>query len=164
MPPLRERGDDIGLLAHHFIRRFGRELGRDVREIAPETLDRLRAYPWPGNVRELQSVIQQALLRATGPVLLPAFLPELWAPMAVVTAPPVTASPSFDLDAFIREHLTPACPDVYAATHLQVDRLLVSAALKRTRGNQRRAARLLGISRQTLRSRLDVLGLEAKRG
>src|SRR5207245_8192709 len=74
LPALRERGDDLPLLVRHYLRRFSRELGRPVREIAPEALERLRGYAWPGNIRELQSVLQQALLRASGPVLLPAFL------------------------------------------------------------------------------------------
>ena len=76
-PPLRERGEDLPLLLRYFLRRFSREMGREVQEAAPEALERLRGYPWPGNVRELQSVLKQALLRAHGPVLLPDFLPEL---------------------------------------------------------------------------------------
>src|SRR6201997_236184 len=75
MPPLRERGDDLPLLVRHFLRRFSRELGREVQEVAPDALERLRGYSWPGNIRELQSVLKQALLRANGSVLLPAFLP-----------------------------------------------------------------------------------------
>ena len=77
LPPLRERGEDLPLLVQFYLRRGSRELGREVREVAPEALARLRGYPWPGNVRELQSVLKQALLRAHGPVLLPEFLPEL---------------------------------------------------------------------------------------
>src|SRR5437588_4161101 len=77
LPPLRERGDDLSLLVRHYLRRFSRELGREVREVAPEALERLLNYPWPGNIRELQSVLKQALLQASGTVLLPAFLPEL---------------------------------------------------------------------------------------
>ena len=77
LPPLRERGDDLPLLVQFYLRRFSRELGREVREVAPEAMERLRGYSWPGNIRELQSVLKQALLRANGPVLLPAFLPEL---------------------------------------------------------------------------------------
>src|SRR5438876_269862 len=77
LPPLRERGDDLPLLVRHYLRRFSRELGREVREVAPEALERLRHYPWPGNIRELQSVLKQALLQASGAVLLPAFLPEM---------------------------------------------------------------------------------------
>jgi two-component system, NtrC family, response regulator AtoC len=76
LPPLRERGDDLPMLVHHYIRRFNRELGREVREIAPEAMERLSSHPWPGNIRELQSVLKQALLRSTGPVLIPAFLPS----------------------------------------------------------------------------------------
>src|SRR4029077_6403616 len=77
LPPLRERGDDLPLLVQHYLRRFSRELGRDVRQVAPEALARLRNYSWPGNIRELQSVLKQALLQSQGAVLLPAFLPEL---------------------------------------------------------------------------------------
>src|SRR3954447_12150149 len=76
LPPLRERDDDLLMLVQYYLRRFNRELGREVREVTPEGLERLRGYPWPGNVRELQSVLKQALLKASGPVLLPAFLPE----------------------------------------------------------------------------------------
>ena len=67
LPPLRERGDDLPLLVQHFLRRFSRELGREVREVAPEALERLRGYPWPGNIRELQSVLKQALLQGQRP-------------------------------------------------------------------------------------------------
>ena len=76
LPPLRERGDDLPLLIRHFLRRFGRELGRDVREAAPEAFERLRAYPWPGNIRELQSVLKQALLRGQRQRPFAAFLPQ----------------------------------------------------------------------------------------
>src|SRR5262249_59181935 len=77
VPPLRERGDDLPLLVRHFVRRFSRELGREVQEVAPQALARLRAYSWPGNIRELQSVLKQALLQARGTTLLPADLPAL---------------------------------------------------------------------------------------
>ena len=68
---------DLPLLAQYYLRRFGGELGREVRELAPEALERLRSYTWPGNIRELQSVLKQALLQASGTILLAAFLPEL---------------------------------------------------------------------------------------
>src|SRR5437868_6203297 len=76
LPPLRDRGDDLPMLVRHYVRRFSRELGREVQGVAPEALVRLRGYPWPGNIRELQSVLMLALLRSIGPVLLPAFLPD----------------------------------------------------------------------------------------
>src|SRR6201988_509776 len=88
LPALRDRGDDLSLLIRHFLRRFGRELGRDVREAAPEALERLRAYAWAGNIRELQSVLKQALLQASGNVLLPAFLPQSLGALATPLAAP----------------------------------------------------------------------------
>jgi two-component system nitrogen regulation response regulator GlnG len=158
LPPLRDRGDDLPMLVQHYLRRFSSEFGRDVREIAPEALARLRAYSWPGNIRELQSVIRQALLRASGAVLLPAFLPEL----SGVTAPQrpaVIPEQSFDLERFIRQRLSPTSNDLAAETHREVDRLLMSIALEYTNGNHREASRLLGISRQTMRMRLRSLNL-----
>jgi DNA-binding NtrC family response regulator len=155
LPPLRERDEDMPLLVRHFLRHFSRELGREVREVAPETLERLRGYAWPGNIRELQSVLKQALLRASGTILLPAFLPEL----SGKAAEPGPAGAGFDLDAFVRQRLGPDFQDLYADTHRQVDRILLSRVLDYTGGNQYQAARLLGIARQTLRQKLRDLGL-----
>src|SRR5207245_7752905 len=70
LPPLRERGDDLPLLVRHYLRRFSRELGREVREVTAEALERLRSYPWPGNIREWRSVLQHALPQARGTVVL----------------------------------------------------------------------------------------------
>jgi DNA-binding NtrC family response regulator len=159
IPPLRERGDDLALLVEHFVRRFNRELGRDVTDVAPETLARLREHSWPGNVRELQSVLK-ALLRASGSVLLAAFLPEL--SETTRSTPPLSAG-SFDLDAFIRDRLAAAANDVYAETLRQTDRLLFTRALEFTHGNHRDAARALGISRQTMRVKMRALGLHVAR-
>jgi two-component system nitrogen regulation response regulator GlnG len=168
LPRLRERGDDLPLLVRHFVRRLSRELGRQVQEVAPETLERLRSYPWPGNIRELQSVLKQALLRSSGAVLLPAFLPELLIEQAEVGGQKPDAgeqesaggsSANLNLEAFIRAGLRPEAKDLYAETHRQVDRLLLPLALEYTGGNQHQAARLLGIARQTLRQKLRDLGL-----
>jgi two-component system nitrogen regulation response regulator GlnG len=161
MPPLRERDEDLRMLVEHFVRRFSRELGRDVQEVAPEALEGLRAYSWPGNVRELQSVLKQALLRASGRVLLPAFLPDL-CDTGSHTASVAPPQQDLDLDTFIREHLGPGSEDLYAETHAYVDRLLLKRVLEHTGGNQHKAARLLGIARQTLRGKLRDLGLHVK--
>src|SRR5262249_6333912 len=124
----------------------------------PETLERLRASPWPGNVRELQSVIKQALLNASGTVLLPAFLPPL--PGSGDESAAAAPRPAVDLEGFIRRHLSPDATDLYGETHRFVDRLLLTIALEYTNGNHRDAARLLGISRQTMRTRFRTLGLQ----
>src|SRR5438128_1359889 len=113
LPPLRERGEDLPLLVQYYVHRFGRELGREIREVAPEALERLRNYPWPGNIRELQSVLKQALLQASGTVLLPAFLPEfVGGPSESGPAAPPGAD--LGLEAFIRQRLGPDAQDLYA--------------------------------------------------
>jgi DNA-binding NtrC family response regulator len=158
LPPLRERGADLPMLVEYYLKRFSRELGREISEVTPEALERLRRYSWPGNIRELQSVLKQALLRASGTVLLPAFLPELLSrPDEPVPQAPQEACPG--LEAFIRQRLVPDASNLYTETHRQVDRLLLSQVLEYTGGNQYQAARLLGIARQTLRLKLRDLGL-----
>jgi nitrogen regulation protein NR(I) len=157
LPPLRERGEDLPILVQYYLRRFSRELGREVREVAPEALERLRQYSWPGNIRELQSVLKQALLQSSGTVLLSTFLPELLGKLGETAAAPAAAD--LGLEAFIRQRLGPDANDIYAETHRHVDRLLLPCILEFTRGNQHQAARLLGIARQTLRQKLRDLGL-----
>src|SRR5207248_2642761 len=120
LPALRERGDDLPLLVRHYVRRFSRELGREVQEVAPEALEWLTGYPWPGNVRELQSVLKQALLQASGAVLLPAFLPDLTGGSGG-TGPAAPAGANPGLEAFIRQRLVPDAADLYAETHRQLD-------------------------------------------
>src|SRR5207237_2972092 len=124
LPPLRERGDDLPLLVQFYLRRFSRELGREVREIAPEAMERLRGYSWPGNVRELQSVLKQALLQARGTVLLPAFLPEsLEGPSEPAPAPILGEKPGLEVS--LRVELGPNVRQLYAEAHRQLDRLLL---------------------------------------
>jgi two-component system nitrogen regulation response regulator GlnG len=163
LPPLRERGDDLPLLAQHYVRRFNREMGREVRQVAPEAMTRLRGYSWPGNIRELQSVLKQALLQASGAVLLPAFLPEPLGGAGVV-APPAAPAAEPGVETFVvRQRVGTNVRDLYAETHRQVDRLLLPRVLEHTRGNLQQAALLLGIARQTLRQKLRDLGLSVTR-
>jgi two-component system nitrogen regulation response regulator GlnG len=163
LPPLRERGDDLPLLVRHYLRRYSRELGRDVRDVAPEALERLQSHSWPGNVRELQNVLKQALLRASGTVLLPAFLPDPLGEPGEQDQPSSPPEDDLGLRAFIRERLGPGARDLYAEAHRRVDRQLLTQVLDYAEGNQHRAARLLGIARQTLRLRLRELGLHVSR-
>ena len=159
LPPLRARGEDLALLVQFYLRQISRELGREVREVAPEALERLRRYAWPGNVRELQSVLKQALLRAHGPVLLPDFLPELPQAPGESAAPLAPLGSSLDPEAFFRQRLGPDSRDLYKETHRELDRLVLRRVLEYTGGNQQRAALLLGITRRTLRTKLRDVGL-----
>ena len=174
LPALRERGDDLAMLVKHYVRRFNHDLKRQVREVSEEALHLLQDYSWPGNIRELQSVLKQALLQTQGPVLIPAFLPESLgsgtgevqlAPQDVTPIPASETLPTpenLNLESFIRERLNPEASDLYAETHRQVDRLLLTMVLEFTGGNQHHATRLLGIARQTLRLKLRDLGLHVK--
>ncbi len=162
LPPLRERGDDLPLLVRHFLRRFGRELGRDVREAAPDAIQRMRSYSWPGNIRELQSVLKQALVRAGGNVLLPAFLPQSIGALAPSPAAPPGKEPGVE-EFVIRVRLGTDVRDLYAGAHRDLDRLLLPRVLEHTGGSQHQAALLLGIARQTLRLKLRDLGPSAPR-
>jgi two-component system nitrogen regulation response regulator GlnG len=160
LPPLRERGGDIDLLVRHYLRRYGREMGKDVQAVAPEALDRLRRHPWPGNVRELQSVLKQALLQATGPVLLPDFLPPGLGPAAHPAEPPPDGA---GLEEFIDAQIRAGARDLYARALERVERALLTRVLRHTHGNQLQAARILGITRGSLRTKVRDLGIRIDR-
>jgi two-component system nitrogen regulation response regulator GlnG len=160
LPALRERGDDLPMLVQHYLRRFSRELGRQVCEITPEALDLLRRYPWQGNIRELQGVLKQAILQATGSVMIPAFLPESFRVAPEPAAEQASgAQANFCFETFILQRLEEGGTTISAEAHQHLDRLLLRLALRHTRGNQVQAARVLGISRQTLRAKTRELGL-----
>jgi two-component system nitrogen regulation response regulator GlnG len=158
LPPLRQRGDDLPMLVQHYLRRFRRELGREVREVAPEAMERLCSYPWPGNIRELQSVLKQALLRSTGPVLIPAFLPGAIAAPRTAAAAASPADRSEPLEAFIRQRIQAGSNQLYQETLRRVEQLLLPLVLEETGDNKLQAARILGINRMTLRTKLRELG------
>ena len=106
LPPLRERADDIPLLVSHFLGRYARELGKPMCQVPAETLALLARYGWPGNVRELQGTLKQAMIQATGPVLLPEFLPAaLREPPGGAVATPSDGGEANELDQFIAARL-----------------------------------------------------------
>jgi two-component system nitrogen regulation response regulator GlnG len=161
LPPLRDRGDDIPLLVEHFMKRFRRELGKDACQLAAETMDRVRAYPWPGNLRELQSVLKHALLEAAGPVVSPECLPaSLRSSLAGDRHSPDRPShPESRWESFIDERLRAGSTALYAEWQSLTERLLFERVLRHVRGNLSKAAKILGIHRVTLRSKIDALGM-----
>jgi DNA-binding NtrC family response regulator len=128
LPPLRERVDDIPLLAEFFLRKFTQASGKRVERIAPEALALLTAYSWPGNVRELEHAIERAVILTQNPTLLAADLPpELQAPVGGKPAQDAQVLPLREVE---RRHLL--------------------FALERAKGNRKRAAEWLGVTRRTL--------------
>jgi len=158
LPPLRERRADVPALAECFLRRFREELGKDVQAISEDAMSLLQEYHWPGNVRELQSAIKQAIVQASGPVLTPEILPAAIRGERRRNAPEGPAEAPA-LDRLIRERLASGGDNVYAEVIEWVERRLLADAMKHTRGNLSQASRLLGISRPTLRAKLNALNL-----
>ncbi|GIX08112.1 MAG: sigma-54-dependent Fis family transcriptional regulator [Candidatus Poribacteria bacterium] len=159
LPPLRERREDIPLLVQHFLGRVSEELGRPIRTVDPETMRLLEAYSWPGNVRELENAVRRAAVFARGGVLLPEHLPPE-VQRGTPLHPPGSPGPEERLAALLRQ-LAERAPagSVYQQLVAQLDRTLIRLALERSGGNQVQAAQWLGISRTTLRKRLEELNL-----
>jgi len=157
VPPLRDRKDDIPNLARHFVAELGRRFGRPVKEPSTAVLARLMQHHWPGNIRELQNVLERAAIMARGGEIDVSH--GLHAELAGEREPGASGDEACDVAEYIREQLAPEAPiDVYAETHKWVDRILFRLTLNKTGGNRSVAARLMGISRQTLRVRLRSLG------
>jgi two-component system nitrogen regulation response regulator GlnG len=159
VPPLRERLDDIAELAHHFLFQFNPELGRDLRSLAPETLEALRAYSWPGNVRELQGAIREAMLKATGNVIVPEFLPEEFRRPGTIADRSSLPRGGLDLHDLIESALRHKEGNLYPRILEAVERILLPRVLQHTQGHLTQASELLAISRGTLRQKLRHLGL-----
>jgi nitrogen regulation protein NR(I) len=155
LPPLRERGDDLNLLLQHYLRRFSRELGKEVQTVAPEASKLLENYAWPGNVRELQSVLKQALLQSTGSILLPDFLPAVLQEDEQREREGGFAA----VGEFIEARLQAGTQNLYEEAIQRIERLLLTCVLRHTAGNQLQAAKILGITRGTLRTKLRELGI-----
>jgi transcriptional regulator with PAS, ATPase and Fis domain len=146
MPPLREHPEDIPTLCAHFIARFNREMKRQVKGVSASAIQMLQAYRWPGNVRELRNVVERAfILHASAEEFRPEHLPpELRGAAA----------------AAVKRVDRPVAPVSQEGLVLEdVEKKLIQEALDRSTGNQSRAARLLGISRDTLRYRLKKHGM-----
>jgi two-component system nitrogen regulation response regulator GlnG len=159
VPPLREHMEDLAELAHYFLYRFDRELGLDLRAFAPETLDLMQSYAWPGNVRELQSVVKQAMLNASGHLVLPEFLPDEVRRQPAPPAQEVAGPALQDLAGFIDALLERGERDLYRKVLEAVERELLVRVLRYTRSHQTKASEILGLNRTTLRHKLRSLGL-----
>jgi two-component system nitrogen regulation response regulator GlnG len=164
IPPLRERREDIPLLINYFLKKFAQSQGRAPRSIAPAAVDILKGFRWPGNVRELENVMQRAIVMAKGGVILPADLPPLLTSAPAPTTPAVSAAApapapqnakAADISTVSRTLFEWARENSKLKVLPAVERELIIQALLETKGNQVQAAKILGITRATLRKRVE---------
>src|SRR5437016_8108419 len=153
LPPLRARGEDVLLLTDHYVRLFNAKYGKVVRELSAAARDLLRSYPWPGNVRELSHVIERAVLWSRGPTLEVEHL-SLTSPTDAGPGEP-RESAAVAAPAAAAPRLPPQGVDLG-----QWEKSVIEQAMREAGGNQTKAARRLGISRDTLRYRLRKFGLQ----
>ena len=143
LPPLRDRLEDVPLLMDHFINRYNKRLGKNIRSVSPAAIAYLLAYHWPGNIRELENIIERAVVLSDEDQILPALLPP------VLTDKPEPACAE-DMDRnyslkFARKLL---------------EKKMIIRALEETRGNRTRASKLLEISHPSLLSKMKVYEID----
>lgn len=179
LPPLRERAGVIPLLLVYFPGRIRNDLDKpDIEGISPEALELLESYSWPGNIRELQSVLEQAVLKASSPVIVPEFLPAairgelpehpiasipdeaMFHPSRELTNAAAHANfktpelAECDVGRFIEERPASGTDDLYAEVLEFVERKLFTCVLEAANGNPSKAAAILGITRGKVRDRI----------
>jgi DNA-binding NtrC family response regulator len=146
LPPLRERKEDIQLIADHFISVFNKEFKKKVKSIGKEVKSIFMEYSWPGNVRELKNMIERAILLEADDELLPAHLP-----------------PEIRTGEDQREGIgePDSLDSLFPISLKEVEKIMIGKTLRETSGNKSKAARILGISRQTLREKTKLYQLES---
>ena len=180
LPAVRDRENDVELLIEFFRKTANQELGKEINRIAPEAIAKLKAYSWPGNVRQLQSVVHQAIVQSSGTVLLADFLPNLinresgGQPIAAATdlvetsetaAESTTPQPakeeelSESISDLIQRHRSHYSATLYDNVIEEVERELIATILNGCGGNLTEAAKQLGITRTTVRSKVNKLGI-----
>jgi two-component system nitrogen regulation response regulator GlnG len=158
LPPLRERREDIRPLVHHFLRLTNRKMDKQVVAVSEEAYGMLEGYSWPGNIRELQSAIRYAVVQTVGGTVTPEFLPPMLRGMShSPSTSPVSAS--LEIHQLVQQLLDTGEDDIYHKVTQAVDRIVLDSVLQHVRGNQVQASELLGMSRTTLRAKLQSLGL-----
>lgn len=152
LPPLRERKEDIKALIHYFIQKFNRTLGKDIKGLTSDAMRRLEEYQWPGNVRELENTIQKAMVFCNSDYLSVECCEgmQIHKPQGDASVTMEEAIKSL-VDAAFRD----GCHDRFQDIVCTIEKSMVKRALELTKGNQVQAARLLGISRNTLRKKIE---------
>ena len=151
VPPLREREGDVELLARHFAREAGARNGRAIEHLEPAAVEKLAHHAWPGNVRELRNVIERAVILGAGPLLTAEEI-RLSAGLVVGRGPGQAGG-----DGLVERLMNSEI------SFEEFERTLLVRALEKTRGNQSRAARMLGMTRRTLQYRIEKFGIDTSR-
>jgi two-component system nitrogen regulation response regulator GlnG len=164
IPPLRERPDDIPLLVNYFLEKNARELKRPPKSVAASVIKTLEKYHWPGNVRELENAVRRAHVMAKSDAILLSDLPPEISGQSGATMLPTNGAAgeaaATDAAALARQLFQWAKRDPKLKIIPAVERELVIQALKETNDNQVHAAKMLGITRATLRKRIDKFGIQ----
>ncbi|HEV8663792.1 MAG TPA: sigma-54 dependent transcriptional regulator [Candidatus Methylomirabilis sp.] len=147
IPPLRDRPEDIPMLVTHFVYRFAQEMRKEIREVTPEALKALMAYPWPGNVRELENFIERAVILTTGPALT---VQDFALGLKRGRGERESEFP-----------LTGSLHEVGARASARAERDLIVRTLQATGGNKSKAAEMLQVSYKTLLNKIKEFGIEA---
>jgi DNA-binding NtrC family response regulator len=179
LPPLRERREDIAEIVHYFLLRHREALSSQATSISPKAMDALTAYDWPGNIRQLENVVRRAMVLCNGSIISTDHLdfgPDAARPVETVAVPaaamvspappytngsasvPAIRTTDVDMDNVIDRLLNSG----KASLIEDMERLLIGRALEKLNGNQLQTAKLLGITRNTLRSRIEKYGLKPK--
>jgi two-component system nitrogen regulation response regulator GlnG len=165
--PLRERSEDIPLLVEYFLAKICTELDSPPKRCSPEALRFLSGYAWPGNVRELENTLKRAVILSSDPLLTVTDFPGVRSHKGDELVPSEELSLEGIVDIKLRGSFTNMekmeSGDVYSMVLEQVERPLICFVLEKTRGNQVRAADILGINRNTLRKKITELGIEVKK-
>jgi two-component system nitrogen regulation response regulator GlnG len=157
LPPLKDRKGDIEVLAGHFLERFTGEFETGPKKLSDKALKEMERYHWPGNVRELENVLRRAVLLSPGVVIAPDDL-----------GLPETRTKRESLEEIITAKLKPVIDrtdnsvkhDLYTFIMPFMERPLIRLVLEKTRGNQVKAAEILGINRNTLRKKIKELDID----
>ena len=163
LPPLRDRIDDLEVLANHFIAKFSRNTNRQVNGMSEEALAKLQSYPWPGNVRELENIIERAMILVKGDLIGPGELAfARRSPTQSGLTPVVKVDPSLvggsDGVPVLASNATGSRP--LSVRLLEEEKREIESAVEKSAGNIAGASRLLGINRSTLYYRMRKHGLE----
>jgi two-component system nitrogen regulation response regulator GlnG len=167
IPPLREHREDIPELVNYFLKRFQKELGVNVQYISPESLDYLIQYSWPGNIRELENALKRTVVLAQGDTILPEHLPSNIVSNATSNIL-LGREQEYSLEDLLEAKLDQVVAafhhleqrNLYSLVMQAVEKTLFQLTLKETKGNQLKAAAILGINRNTLRKKLKDLGIK----